>query len=60
MRKIQVMLVDDHQMVLDGFSARLDMEESIEIVAKANNGLDAYRIAADKAPDVILMDISMI
>ncbi|WP_328590334.1 response regulator transcription factor [Veronia nyctiphanis] len=35
------------------------MEDSIEIVAKANNGLDAYRIATEKSPDVVLMDISM-
>ncbi|MFD2176871.1 response regulator transcription factor [Veronia pacifica] len=59
MTKIRIMLVDDHQMVLDGFSARFHLEESIDVVAKANNGLDAYRIAAEKRPDVVLMDISM-
>ncbi|MEM5535248.1 response regulator transcription factor [Neptuniibacter pectenicola] len=57
--KIRVLLVDDHPLVLDGISARLESEALLEIVGMANDGLQALELAAQLNPDVVLMDISM-
>ncbi|NLS14375.1 response regulator transcription factor [Vibrio sp. SM6] len=56
---IKVVLVDDHQVVLDGFSARLEWEVGIDVIGTASNGLEAVDTVARLKPDVILMDISM-
>jgi len=57
--KIRVVLVDDHPLVLDGISARLEGEESLEVVGMANDGKQALKLAAEVKPDVVLMDVSM-
>ncbi|WP_286239485.1 response regulator [Neptuniibacter halophilus] len=57
--KIRVLLVDDHPLVLDGISARLEGEATLEVVGMANDGQQALSLAAEVRPDVVLMDISM-
>ncbi|WP_394241636.1 response regulator [Vibrio astriarenae] len=57
--KISVVMVDDHQVVLDGFMARLVQEPEIEVVGTASNGLEAVEIVGQMLPDVVLMDVSM-
>lgn len=57
--KIKVLLVDDHPLVLDGISARLEGEENLEVVGMANDGKQALEQAEKLNPDVVLMDISM-
>lgn len=57
--RIKVVIVDDHQVVLDGFKARLELEDDIEVIATASNGLEAIEVAKSLKPDVVLMDISM-
>lgn len=57
--KIRVLLVDDHPLVLEGISARLEGEPSLEVVGMANNGQQALEKSAALNPDVVLMDISM-
>ncbi|EIT7142912.1 response regulator transcription factor [Vibrio vulnificus] len=58
-KPIRVVIVDDHQVVLDGFMARLEMEPEIEVVGTASNGLEALDVVKQQKPDVVLMDISM-
>ena len=58
-KPIRVIIVDDHQVVLEGFMARLKMEPEIEVVATASNGLTAIDIVKEFTPDVVLMDVSM-
>ncbi|EPT2924300.1 response regulator transcription factor [Vibrio vulnificus] len=58
-KPIRVVVVDDHQVVLDGFMARLEMEPEIEVVGTASNGLEALDVVKQHKPDVVLMDISM-
>lgn len=59
--KINVLIADDHQMVIDGLKSLLSTEETYNVVSEANNGQVAYEmIAAD--PDkfqLLLTDISM-
>lgn len=58
-KPIKVVIVDDHQVVLDGFIARLEMESDIDVVGTASNGIEALDVVKRLLPDVILMDVSM-
>lgn len=58
-RTIRVVIADDHQVVLDGFIARLQMELGIEVIGTASNGLEAINVVRELQPDVVLMDVSM-
>jgi DNA-binding NarL/FixJ family response regulator len=56
---IRVLVVDDQSMVRAGFRMLLSREVDIEVVAEAENGLEAVDKAARFHPNVILMDIRM-
>lgn len=56
---IRVVIVDDHQVVIDGFMARLEMEPDISVIGTASNGVEAVELVKSLEPDVTLMDISM-
>ncbi len=56
---IKVVIVDDHQVVIDGFMARLQLEPDIDVIGTASNGIEALEVISQFDPDVILMDISM-
>ena len=58
-KKITVMLVDDHPMVQGGLSACLSFYEDIKVVGSTTEGKEALNKALELKPDVILMDISM-
>jgi len=59
MKKIRLMLVDDHDVVRAGLKSFLQTQEDFEVVAEANNGEEAIKQALAVRPDVILMDITM-
>jgi len=59
MKKIRLMLVDDHEVVRVGLKTFLQTQEDFEVVAEAGNGEEAVRRAMETHPDVILMDITM-
>lgn len=58
-KKIRLLLVDDHPIVLDGIKSHLGAQPDFEVVGDAANGLDAIRKAKLTLPDVILLDINM-
>jgi two-component system NarL family response regulator len=55
----RVLLVDDHQMLREGLRAILELDEDIEVVADAGDGLVAIEMARTLTPDVVIMDIGM-
>ena len=58
-KKIKIMIVDDHQIFIDGISLLLSNEENISVFAHANNGKDALAILEKGSVDIVLIDIEM-
>jgi len=56
---IKVLLVDDHQVVLEGLRRILELDEGIEVVGEARSGDEAITKAVLLSPDVIIMDLKM-
>jgi two-component system chemotaxis response regulator CheB len=57
--RIQVVLADDHKIVLAGLRALLEGEPDIAVVAGSEDGAGAIRAASELAPDVVVMDVRM-
>lgn len=58
-RKVGVLLVDDHAVVRQGLRALLEAEGDLSVVGEAENGREAVNLARKALPDVVLMDIAM-
>jgi DNA-binding NarL/FixJ family response regulator len=56
---IRVLVVDDHGVVREGLRTFLRLQEGIEVVGEAADGLEAVAAAERLAPDVVLMDLVM-
>lgn len=54
-----VLLVDDHQMFLDGLEFILSKEPYISVLGEANNGKNALPLVKNTQLDLIITDISM-
>lgn len=59
MTKINVLLVDDHELVRTGIRRLLDDAPGIKVCAEAQSGEEAINQARQHSPDVVLMDVSM-
>ena len=59
MGKITVFLADDHTLVREGIKRLINSNEDMEVIAEADNGRDAVRIAVKTNPAVALVDITM-
>ncbi len=57
--KITVLIVDDHQLVRQGVRAFLETQPDIVVVGEAESGTHGVYLAAEHAPDVVLMDLLM-
>src|ERR1035437_7623461 len=59
MKKITVLLAEDHTIVREGFRKMLELEADIEVVGEAQDGRQAIAMVKKLRPDVVLMDIAM-
>lgn len=59
MKKVRLLIADDHALVREGLCKVLSTEEAIEVVGEAENGDQAVDLAFRIMPDIILMDINM-
>jgi two-component system, NarL family, response regulator NreC len=59
MKKLRVLLADDHKVVRDGLRLLIDGQRDMRVVGEAGNGKEALRQARDLKPDVVIMDLSM-
>lgn len=55
----KLLLVDDHQIILDGLAKILEEDETIQIVGQVHNGKEALDFLKKEAVDIICMDIEM-
>ena len=59
MKKIRILIADDHKIVRIGLTALLGAEQDMTVVAEAEDGNDALAKAVRYTPDVIVMDLMM-
>jgi DNA-binding NarL/FixJ family response regulator len=59
MDQTRVLLVDDHQLIIDGLRGFIETNAAYVVVGEANTGTEAIRLASVLNPHVILMDIEM-
>lgn len=53
------MIVDDHLVVREGLKQLLEINDEIEVVAEATNGLECLDRVGDYNPDIVFIDIKM-
>jgi CheY-like chemotaxis protein len=58
MRRVRILVVDDHQMLREALVGMLEVA-GFEVVGAVGDGADATSLAVELAPDVVLMDLSM-
>jgi len=59
MKKLRILVADDHKVVRDGLRLLIDGQRDMRVVGEAGNGKEALRQALDLKPDVVIMDLSM-
>ncbi|MFT4667360.1 MAG: DNA-binding NarL/FixJ family response regulator [Polaribacter sp.] len=56
---INVLLVDDHQIVIDGLKGLLEEDENIGTLYEAKNGVETIKIVSEETIDLILLDVNL-
>ena len=58
-KPIRIVVADDHPVVRDGLIAMLQTQSDFEVIGEASDGAEALHIVAERAPDVLLLDLEM-
>lgn len=59
MKKLRILLADDHIVMRSGLRALLERQPNLEVVGESENGRQTVELASSLKPDVIVMDIGM-
>jgi DNA-binding NarL/FixJ family response regulator len=59
MKKITILLAEDHEIVREGFKNILESERGFEVIGEAANGREAVQMTKSLRPNVVIMDIAM-
>ncbi len=56
---MRLLLIDDHASFLDTLAKMLGDVPGMEVVGRASNGVEGLRLAAERRPDVVVVDFTM-
>ena len=59
MKRIRILIADDHGIVRKGLRLQFEQNNAFEVVGEATEGREAVRMAEELLPDVVIMDIAM-
>ena len=59
MRKIRIVLADDHKLMRSGLRVLLEQQQDFTVVGEASDGREAVALIGSQNPDVLVMDIGM-
>jgi DNA-binding NarL/FixJ family response regulator len=59
MKKIRIVVADDHRLFREGLRRLLELESDLEIVGEAKDGAEAVDLILSADPDIVLLDINM-
>jgi len=59
MKKLKVLVADDHKIVRDGLRLLIDAQRDMQVVGEAGNGREALQQAYELKPEIVVMDLSM-
>src|SRR4029077_13264085 len=59
MKKLRILLADDHVVMRTGLRALLERQPNLEVVGESENGRETVGLASSLRPDVVVMDVGM-
>jgi len=59
MKKVSILLVDDHAAIRQGLRALLELEPDLKVIGEAENGRQAVKLVMKSRPDVVVIDLAM-
>ena len=59
MRRLKVLIVDDHRLMVDAIRASLSNQEDIEVVGETDSGEKVLPLVGQTGPDAVLLDVRM-
>jgi CheY-like chemotaxis protein len=57
--RVRVLVADDNRLFAKSMSVALSARPNVDVVGTAENGYEAFALAAELQPDLVLMDVSM-
>jgi two-component system, NarL family, response regulator NreC len=59
MKKLRILLAEDHRILREGLKRLIDEQPNMEVVGEADDGMAAWQQTSQLQPDIVLMDVSM-
>jgi len=59
MTTVNILLVDDHPIVREGYHRLLERQPGFHVCAEADTAEEAYRAYKDHRPDIVVMDLTL-